>query len=303
MQNGPQLTDAIFKSIARFPHLHSLEVSGCPQLTGEEFVRLYNSGSFKAIENFEAVGSPKLSGSRAFMSALVRLPQLRLLRLDNPESGLIPLLTSATKLESLHFERIAGRTMHDSGFKAVASLTNLKSLELSSLEGVADYNFGLLKRLTGLQTLALRNAPAMRASSLAQLGENRKLRSLDLSDCPNLGDDGIICIISQFPALEHLCLAGTGVTDHALFLLGHSRTPQLTRLSLARCAKLTKDGLAHVPSLGSVRDLRLENTVLRKQDVLEFKRRFPNKNMRVTVSADAADVAKVAAGTPDKAQT
>lgn len=264
-------------------------MSGCPQVAGDEFVRLHSAGSFRELETFEAVGSPKLSANRAFMTVLVRLAQLRVLRLDQPEASLAPLLGSATKLESLHIARVAGRVMHDSGFKAVTALTGLRTLELESLEGVSEHNFALLKRLPGLQTLALQHAPNLKASSLAQVGENRKLRSLDLSDCANFNDDGIICVISQFPALESLCIAGTGVTDHALFLLGHSRTPQLTRLSLARCVRLTKEGLKHVPSLGSVRDLRLESTVLRKQDILDLKRRFPNKSMRVTVSADAKE--------------
>lgn len=234
----------------------------------------------------EAVGCAQLSANRLFVQLLVQLPQLQLLRLDQPDAELLPLLAKASKLEVLQLERVPGRTVTDAGFKAIATLTGLKALELGSLEGVSEHNFARLQHLTALQTLSLRHAPELRASSVHTIGPSRKLRTLDVSDCVNFGDDALLCVISHYPALESLSLANTAITDHALFLLSHSRTPQLKRLNLARCKRLTPELLRHVPNLTTLRDLRLEGTIVRKEEVLALKRRFPNKSQRITVSAD-----------------
>lgn len=267
-----------------------MDVSGCSQLTGTNFANLRKQGHFKEIQQFEAIGCPRLTAHDTFLHALASLPDLKHLHIDQPEALLVPLLASATKLQTLQLARVEHRTITDAAFKAITTLTTLKSLKLNSLEGVSSHNFALLSRLSSLQSLALCHAPELGAESMLALGENRNLRSLDLSDCKNVADDVMLCIISQFPSLESLTLAGTDITDNALFLLAASRASKLTRLNLARCPRLSKDVLRHLTNVGTLHDVRLDGTSIRKHEVLEHKRRYPNKAMRITVSADQPNV-------------
>jgi hypothetical protein len=92
-----------------------------------------------------------------------------------------------------------------------------------------------------------------------------KLRDLNLSECPNVTDVGVLAL-TNLPSITSLGLRGSRVTDDGLRRLAGAM-PGLTSLSLCQCGSLSSLGFLALTNAGTLNELSLSPDHLTQTDL------------------------------------
>lgn len=284
LRDLPLLTDAVFRHLEKFPNLKRLDISECVGVKGNYLATDPSSTSaFSKLETLNVSGTSIHTNDEALRN-LARFASLKNLTIDQLEDSKLSLLLPKVPLESLIFT--SGQQQHkltDKGLEIIGAIHSLHKLAIGECHGVTDEGLSHLQKLSSLDHFSCTGAK-ITDKGLHHLSAAGGLRSLELNNCVNITDQGLMTILALFPSLEKLVLAGTNITDQAIFLLSKTRLPKISHLSVAYCKGITTEALKFVPDLVNVRNLQLEGTAIKKADVVQMKRLRPNKNMRVTVN-------------------
>jgi Leucine-rich repeat (LRR) protein len=288
------------KELAALPRLESLKLD----------VTHFADENVKELAPFLKLRELSLESNYATLGAsLARLAALRQLRrlnlstnyLTRPGTKALGKLPSLESLILRHTELGGGgpgdqTPPHEpwpDGLVDLATLRNLRALDLGSNSGVTDQGLKALVPLTQLQTLSLRSTPITDAG-IAALLPFQRLKHLDLSTTA-ISDRGVAKLIAlggidsldlsytkvtdagiqklvALKGLRSLNLSGTAVTDRAL---GNVAVMQpLESLSLIN-TQTTEAGLKKLGALGQLKTLELANTKA-SDAVLKELRRLKN---------------------------
>eukprot|EP00808_Paulinella_micropora_P022644 g55764.t1 len=192
-------------------------------------------------------GSSDLTGAcLLFVRGLVKLRILRAdLRVTDQQ---LESLSALTELRTLELSSMQTTAITDTGLAALASLTNLEELRVPEAGRLHGEGLAYLWPLARLRKLVLSGC-GLTDQGLAALPPLGSLRHLDLSNCSGLATD--LQVLSGLAGLQELHLRCCAyLTDAGLSSLGRPRN--LRVLGLRGCRLLTGTGLAHLRSLAEL---------------------------------------------------
>ncbi|XP_072171486.1 uncharacterized protein [Diadema setosum] len=236
-----QITDSLISRLILLPRLKTLNLSHCTKLSDEavfEIARFFNH-----LEELDINGIPWISDRAVIMLTQERQATLRCLRLDGAE------LTDVSVHQAMQ-------------------CPNLSEFEVFFCEQLTDDTLQSLRDWGNPVHLRLHKGKEFTESALASLFLSPHLSSLtflDLSECSELKDQGLINIAHRCPYLKHLAVEWCWfITDVGLVqvldnckymehldllglhaILGHcladipTKLPQLTYLDLRQCNRIT----------------------------------------------------------------
>ena len=155
--------------------------------------------------------------------------------------------TSLTSLD-LHFFNCT-----ESGFSALASLTNLRKLNLNYTEGMTDVALSSFYTLIKLESLCL-ECTAITGAGFGNLTSLTLLHALNLSGCINLTDHGVRECVRSFRNLKFLHLGSNEDPEHVM------QIPQLTSTAWRYLAQYESHTLRLVSLIGfelTVKDMSM----------------------------------------------
>ena len=208
-----------------------------------------------------------------------------------PEEFSVGELAVFPQLETLYCE--SRYSFQDSQMIGIRKLTNLKTFainncryatngvlellaEAPALERVEIENCGEIRNLHGLTRIRhLKELKITPDDSLSfrPLIECRSLETLELEDA-SIVDDATLKDIGRAKTLKSITLSGLQITDEGLAELG--KLPNLEKLSLSSCDKITGDGFAAFEYPESMKDLNLEYAGQLSDQGLKELSRFTN---------------------------
>lgn len=152
----------------------------------------------------------------------------------------------------------------------------LKLLYLDNNTHLTHLTWGALRQLRHLIYLSLSHCSQMMDNDLKLISQSCPiLNELNLEECRNITDQGIVDAIHYLPALTKLNLNRCNLTNKCLVEIG-LRCSHLTHLSLIRCLALTDKGLLQLVRLSpSLRYLNIKNCEFSLKLVLQLRRDFP----------------------------
>jgi hypothetical protein len=227
-----KLTDECVTPLARLCNLQSLDLAYCEGIRGHGFAKFAASGALREL-NLESTG---LDGIGA--AEIARITSLELLDLAScnslQDNGLIALF-GLTDLRSLCVQGCLH--LSAAAFVGLGRLTQLQSFNATYTK------FGTeaavqLAALTQLENLRLSDT-AIDSSALSHISRTVTLRSLDLAECPRVGDRGL-GHLAALTNLEYLRLEKTGITGKGLRHL--AKMTKLRSLDL-QCTNVDGAGL------------------------------------------------------------
>jgi hypothetical protein len=215
------VTDAelvLLNSLRQVPSLHTLSLSGCPEVTDQGLIHLRTLGQLQALN---LASTPGIS-----------------------DAGLSH-LRSLTRLTILSLNSCAGIT--DIGLTHVGMLTNLQTLYLDNCTQITDQGIQHLSKLTNLQALILTGCTQISDAALEVIGNMTNLHTLNLDRCPRLTDRGLASL-HDLINLNNLSLDRCDqITDAGLL---HLRgLENLQTLSVTYCPRITQAGQKHLAHL------------------------------------------------------
>lgn len=234
----PDITGHGMYKLAALKNLRSLDVSYCPEID--------DCGLEALTEFFPKLESLNIAGCKALTAR--GLKELRNLCL------LTTLVATDCDLNDDSIREVAGTTTlkHLSlagstratvnGLKALAALTDLESLDLSSSPVVTSSVLATLGgKLTKLHTLGLANCPRMANHSLKALRNLKQLHTLNLAGFPELENYGLEYLVTTLPQLRALDISGcTDINDEGMRVL--VKLSQLQTIDLRGCRNVSAGG-------------------------------------------------------------
>jgi len=267
-----------FLVFSKSNHLHTLTVSNCRCLTDEAIVN---------ISHLQSLTTLSLDGCRCLtdislraIGNLINLQQLDLSQLDLLTSEGLKYLMDLEMLEEISLGWC--RAINDDGIKILASQPGRASI-LSSLClarcRITDIGVEYVASLKNLRELDLNGCQSISSSSLGDtLARLPRLESLDVSYCSDIlrsswqgkisalrslhlsysdVKDEHLSRLTNLPCLEELTLDSSEITDWALaHLAGNNVSPNLAVLDLADC-DISDMGLSHLPKFKQLKNLSL----------------------------------------------
>jgi len=148
-----------------------------------------------------------------------------------------------------------GTSLTDLAFQNVSAFPNIEELDLSGMTNLTKVGLQCLLAAfkDTLKTLRISNCPQITDADLViYVGSFTILERLDLSDCTGFTDAGLTALPRT---LQELVLSGTNVTSAGLRYV--AALPALHTLNLAWCARITDHGLDFIAAMSKLRDLSL----------------------------------------------
>ncbi|XP_071477856.1 uncharacterized protein [Diadema antillarum] len=236
-----QITDSLISRLILLPRLKTLNLSHCTKLTDEAVFEI--AKFFDHLEELDINGIPWITDRAVEMLTQERQATLRCLRLDGAE------LTDVSVHQAMQ-------------------CPNLSEFEVFFCEQLTDDTLQSLRDWGNPVHLLFHKGKEFTESALASLFLSPHLSGLtflDLSECSELKDQGLINIAHRCPYLKHLAvewcwfITDVGlveVLDNCRYLehldllglhaiLGHcladipTKLPQLTYLDLRQCNRIT----------------------------------------------------------------
>jgi hypothetical protein len=215
------VTDAelvLLNSLRQVPSLHTLSLSGCPEVTDQGLIHLRTLGQLQALN-------------------LASTPGIT-------DAGLAH-LRGLSRLTILSLNSCAG--ISDPGLAHVGILTSLLTLYLDNCSQITDFGINRLRTLTNLQALILTGCSQITDAALETVGTLRNLQTLNLDRCPRITDRGL-SHLRELVNLNSLSLDRCELLTDAGLL--HLRDLEnLQSLSLTYCPRITQAGLNHLQHL------------------------------------------------------
>jgi F-box and leucine-rich repeat protein 14 len=213
------------------PVLESLSVRGCQGLTDAALAPAFN-GTLPALTSLDVGLCRQLTDStlgRVVSSA----PNLESLDVsgcgDITDNGVLLVACGLKKLRALNLRGC--RLISDAG---IAHLAGAGSITASAAGAVST-----------LEKLVLHDCQRITDTGLGHIGAGlRALRTLDISFCAGVTDDGLQCIARLPDLLEFRARACDGITDSGVSHFWSS--PRLAVLDIAFCVHVTDRALAHL---------------------------------------------------------
>jgi len=224
-------TDQTMESIAAMPHLTSLDISECQQVTAKGMRSLRQ---LPALQDLNAGWNLRLSDA-----SLVSLPPT-LTKLDLSYCGDLSQWGLAVVAQLPDLRVLVARRcfkVGDASLEALSRCTTLHQLDVS-YTAVTSRGLRALSTLSKLASLNLSGCHrATTVLGLGALSSLRSLRSLDVSNNPRL-DDGCMQAMSFVSQLRNISLRGcTRIGDHGI--AAFFRILKLTALDLTGCRGVT----------------------------------------------------------------
>ncbi|KAH7661863.1 F-box and leucine-rich repeat protein 2/20 [Dioscorea alata] len=216
--------------------LESLNLNGCQKITDKGIeavtsccpnlkaffiywnVRVTDLGIKQLIANCGQIVDLNLSGcknisDRSLLMIAESYQELKVLNLTRciklTDVGLQQILLKCSYLESLNLYALS--SLMDKAYKSIASLANLRFLDLCGAQNLSD-------------------------EGLSCIAKCKNLVSLNLTWCVRITDTGVLALAQGCPSLEFLSLFGiVGVTDASLEALSKSCSNTLTTLDVNGC--------------------------------------------------------------------
>lgn len=267
-----------FLVFSKSNNLHTLTASNCRCLTDEAIVN---------ISHLQSLTTLSLDGCRCLtdislraIGNLINLQQLDLSQLDLLTSEGLKYLVDLEQLEEISlgwcraisdagikiFTSQPGRTntlislclarcrITDVGVEYLASLKNLRELDLNGCQSISSASLGdTLARLPSLECLDVSYCSDILCNSWQ--GKIGALRSLHLSYSSVM--DEHLSRLTNLPCLEELTLDSSEITDWALAHFADNKvTPNLSVLDLADC-DISDEGLSHLTNFKQLKNLSL----------------------------------------------
>lgn len=178
------------------------------------------------------------------------------LRDADVRSDPVKALARLSELEGLAIEAGPASDLPLTSFQRLQTAPGLNSLSLNRMpERLSPKWAAALGRMVRLEELQLWNM-AIETGAGPELLPLQNLRRLDLSGCRGVSRK-VLQAVSGLPALEHLNLAGTDLTDTGLAIL--QRCARLQYLDLSNTA-ITENGLRELVAGSALRQVRLGNS-------------------------------------------
>ncbi len=268
------------------------------KITDAGMVHLNNLKSLEELKLPHAgvtdIGLARLAG----LNALKKLNVGR----DVTDEGMAAL----AKMKSLEDLDLSCPNITDAGLAELCRGSSLKSLTINRCK-VTDASLANVANLKSLEYLSLANVP-INGAGLAALKQCPSLRGISLSFVDL--QSNAITHIAAIPPLEKLRLyhIGTPITDESLNRLSRltnlktlsiviketsqmpitnagiahlSRLKKLEHVSLNHCEKITDEGLRHFEGLASLRQLRLDKSLVTKAGADWLRDKIPGLSLTV----------------------
>lgn len=164
--------------------------------------------------------------------------------------GVASVVQGAPKLASLDVSGSGGVT----DLRCVTALKTLHLLAARGCAGLSTFGLhGVIKRCTGLDSLDLAGCRLTNPQLELCMGLPRTayapchLRTLNLSECPDLTPGSLVPTVNLCPGLRRLRLSGCvgGVDDHVLAATA-ARCSLLQELRIGRCVGVSDAGVAFI---------------------------------------------------------
>ena len=215
------VTDAelvLLNALRQVPSLHTLSLSGCPEVSDHGLIHLRTLGQLQALN---LASSPNIT-----------------------DTGLAH-LRGLGRLNILSLASCAGIT--DAGMNHVGHLTNLQTLYLTGCPQITDQGITPLRRLANLETLFLDGCTQITDGALEVIGTLANLHALNFDRCARITDRGLFHL-RNLANLTTLSLDRCEqISDAGLLQLRDLEN--LQSLSLSYCPRVTQVGLNHLQHL------------------------------------------------------
>ncbi|XP_041455282.1 uncharacterized protein LOC121408036 [Lytechinus variegatus] len=251
MEGCDGITDSLISKLILLPKLRCLNLSHCTKLTDGAVFEIARFCDH--LEELNINGIPWITDVAVTMLCDERLAKLKCLRLDGAE-------------------------LTDLSIHHVVQCPNLEELNISFCEQLTDYSLTMLKEWKNPVRLRLQKGKEFSEEALANLFISPHLSNLtflDLSECSELRDPGLINIATRCPLLTHLAIEWcwfisdvslVQVLDNCRYLehldliglhsiLGHcladipTKLPHLEFLDLRQCNRITDAMLVQIVSV------------------------------------------------------
>ncbi|XP_030836183.1 uncharacterized protein LOC578435 [Strongylocentrotus purpuratus] len=251
MEGCDGITDSLISRLILLPKLRCLNLSHCTKLTDGAVFEIARFCDH--LEELDIDGIPWITDIAVTMLCDERQAKLRCLRLDGAE-------------------------LTDISIHHAVQCPNLEELSSSFCEQLTDHSLTMLKKWKKPVRLRLQKGKEFSEEALANLfisPQMSNLTYLDLSECSELRDPGLINIATRCPLLTHLAIewcwfiSDVGlvqVLDNCSLLkhldliglhaiLGHcladvpTKLPQLDFLDLRQCNRITDAMLVQIVSM------------------------------------------------------
>ena len=217
----PSITDEEFiKLIENCPNLESINLSSCIQLTDTAFMGILDR--CKELESINLSGCRQLT-DRAFTKLAECCKELKSINLSSciqlTDTAFMGILDECKKVTSVNLANCPGLTMP---FLSEIPLyyTNLEHINLSFNPQFVKIDTIENQQDTKLQHINFTQC-YLKGAELVKLTEHcPELKSINLSQCPNIDDDTIRAVARQCKNLEHFhFFGGHGLNKETLLYL------------------------------------------------------------------------------------
>lgn len=178
------------------------------------------------------------------IAAVCALPKLRTLAVLEGNGIPAAALRALGTARGLQAVRLISDAVDDAVLVDLATLPNLRELELVGCRSFGELGMRAIASIRGLEALDLRGCSQLTTEQLALVGELRALKRLRLAGLPNLRDRAVMPL-QNLVALEDLDLAEGRFSSKAMQAL--EPLVRLRRLVLEDCKELVGSALLHVP--------------------------------------------------------
>jgi hypothetical protein len=133
-------------------------------------------------------------------------------------------------MKSIEHLKLADGIVNEPKMQRMKYPSRLRRVELSSVSGAVDGLVANLASINTLEEVELRRTSADAASSLKSLSRLPRLHTLRLVRSRYVTDD-VLSRLKSFPALEHLDLSSSDITDDGLNELGECKSLKTLRIN------------------------------------------------------------------------
>ncbi|KAL2500266.1 F-box/LRR-repeat protein 3 [Forsythia ovata] len=221
--------------------LTSLRMESCTTVSAEAFVLIGQRCQF--LEELDLTENNIDDEGLKSISRCSRLASLKLGICPNiTDKGLIHIGICCSKLKELDLYRSAGIT--DSSILAIArGCTVIETINIAYCKNITDRSLVSLSKCSKLNTLESRGCPLITSFGLSAVAMGcKQLTKLDIKNCQNIDDAGMIPLAHFSQNLRQINLSYTSVTDVGLLSL--ASVSCLQSMTVLHLEGLTPSGLA-----------------------------------------------------------
>lgn len=249
LSDNPHINDGMLNVINECHSINSLSVSRCDSISDIGLSDFLENRPMKQLNTSHVLGIKFRS-----INALVAYSAHCLTKLGLDGGNLtdddIMLLKGLTQLQSVAVDYCDEFT--DSGYSALATLSNLITLKLSRCFFLSDRCLGEIIRLTQLLSLTLSDASSIGNPGLLTLGRyGSTLQHLEISSSygNTITDLGLAAVLRGCPVLRHVTLRGIHGAINFVVLLPLLGNRFLSSVNLGGCQNVSDDCLQTVADM------------------------------------------------------